>query len=150
MSVQRLSLLTTLAISMCMAAATSVLAAPTFPQVIPLPDGWRPEGITAGRGSTVFVGSLANGAIWKGDVRTGTGDVFVGGQAGHVAVGMEYEERANRLWVAGGPYGRGARSTTRPRASCLRRTHSAMSGFLNDLVVTRQAVYVTDSFAHPA
>jgi hypothetical protein len=42
-----------------------------FPDQIDLPAGWAPEGITAGRGTTVYVGSLAGGGIWEGDVRTG-------------------------------------------------------------------------------
>ena len=46
----------------------------------------EPEGITAGRGTTVFVG-LANGAVWHGDVRTGSGEVLVPGVTGRTAVG---------------------------------------------------------------
>ena len=33
--------------------------AANFPARIALPDGWRPEGITAGHGTTLYVGSLA-------------------------------------------------------------------------------------------
>lgn len=120
---------------------------PQFPARINLPDGWAPEGITAGLGDTVFVGSLANGAIWKGNVRTGHGRLLVPGVTGNVAVGVEYEARANRLWVAGGPTGKVRvynASTGR-----LLKTYSFTGGadgiFLNDLVVTRSAVYVTDS-----
>ena len=86
------------------AAAAPAAAAPAFPDQIDLPPGWQPEGITAGRGTTVFVGSLADGAIWKGDVRTGEGDTFVEGGAG-MAVGVDYEAGADRLWVAGGMTG---------------------------------------------
>lgn len=120
---------------------------PNFPARINLPDGWAPEGITAGLGDTVFVGSLANGAIWRGNVRTGHGRILVPGVAGNVAVGVDYEARANRLWVAGGPTGKVRvynASTGR-----LLKTYSFTGGadgvFLNDLVVTRSAVYVTDS-----
>ena len=53
-------------------------AAPSdnFPDRINLPDGFFPEGIESGRGTSVFVGSLIDGAIWRGDLRTGTGGVF--------------------------------------------------------------------------
>ena len=34
---------------------------------IPLPNGWQPEGITSD-GDTLYVGSLVNGAIWRGSV----------------------------------------------------------------------------------
>jgi streptogramin lyase len=128
------------------AVAPVAAAGPNFPARIDLPDGWAPEGITAGPGNTVFVGSLADGAIWKGDVRTGRGRVLVPGSAGKVAVGVEYEARANRLWVVGGSTGEVRvynASTGR-----LLKTYSFTSrgvGFLNDLVVTRTAVYVTDS-----
>jgi sugar lactone lactonase YvrE len=116
-----------------------------FPARVDLPDGWAPEGITAGRGTTVFVGSLVDGAIWKGNVRTGEGRVLVPGTAGSLAVGVEYEARANRLWVAGGPSG-AVRVYDATSGELLQTYTFAPAGFLNDLVVTRDAVYVTDSF----
>jgi hypothetical protein len=131
--------------------AIGVVAAPVaahdgqrFPARIDLPNGWAPEGITAGRGTTVYVGSLANGAIWKGDVRTGHGRVLVPGVAGKVAVGVEYEARANRLWVAGGPTGE-VRVYNASSGRLLQTYSFSPVGFLNDLVATRDAVYVTDS-----
>jgi streptogramin lyase len=115
-----------------------------FPARIDLPDGWQPEGITAGRGTTVYVGSLANGAILEVDVRTGARDVLVPGAAGEVAVGVEYEAGRNRLWVAGG--GTGEVRVYDATTGALLRTYTfSPTGFLNDLVVTRDAVYVTDS-----
>ena len=59
--------------------AAALANAQAFPDQIDLPDGWSPEGITAGRGSTVYVGSLAGGGIWEGDVRAGTGSVLFPG-----------------------------------------------------------------------
>jgi hypothetical protein len=115
-----------------------------FPARIDLPNGFAPEGITAGRGTTVFAGSLANGAIWKGDVRTGKGSILVPGVSGTVAVGVEYERRANRLWVAGGATG-AVRVYNATTGALLKTYTFAPAGFLNDLVVTRGAVYVTDS-----
>ncbi len=115
-----------------------------FPPTIDLPNGWAPEGITAGRGTTVFVGSLVDGAIWKGNVRTGRGRVLVPGSPGNVAVGVEYERGANRLWVAGGPTG-AVRVYNATSGRLLRTYTFSPVGFLNDLVVTRDAVYVTDS-----
>jgi hypothetical protein len=53
-----------------------------FPKIVPLPNGWQPEGVASGLGTTFYFGSLANGAIYKGDFRTGDGAVFVAGQAG--------------------------------------------------------------------
>ncbi len=50
--------------------ATPASAAPgdTFPKIIPLPNGWQPEGIASGRGTAFYAGSLANGAIYAGDL----------------------------------------------------------------------------------
>jgi hypothetical protein len=116
----------------------------SFPPRIDLPNGWQPEGITTGRGTTVYVGSLANGAIWRGDVRTGQGAVLVPGTAGAVAVGVDYDRANNRIWVAGGPTGTVTAYDASTGAKLATYTFSA--GFLNDLVVTKDAVYATDSF----
>ncbi len=121
------------------------VAAQNFPQTIPLPLGWQPEGITAGPGTTVFVGSLADGAIWTGDVRTGVGHVLVPGASGEVAVGTEYEAAHNRVWAAGGPTG--AVRVYDASSGALLAAYQFAPGFLNDLVATPDAVYVTDSFA---
>lgn len=115
-----------------------------FPTRIELPKGFQPEGITSGRRGTLYAGSLANGAIWRGNARTGAGNVFIPGIAGRVAVGLDYDQRADRLWVAGGPTGAVTAYDARTGAELARYTIPG-SGFLNDLVVTRSAVYVTDS-----
>ncbi len=135
----------TLAISLAAVLAGSAAAAP-FPSQIPLPPGFMPEGITSGPGPTIYVGSLAGGAIWKGSVVSGVGDVFVAPIAGKTAVGTEYEAGADRLWVAGGG---GPTSEVRvydaSSGGLLATYPFSPAGFLNDLVVTRDAVYVTDS-----
>lgn len=143
---RRMSVMLAVSLSLCLAVAASASAAPGFPERIDLPDGWQPEGITAGMGTTVFAGSLADGAIWTADVRTGEGSVLVPGAAGAVAVGIDYEKSADRLWVAGGPTGE-VRVYDASSGELLETYSFAGAGFLNDLVVTRDGVYVTDSFA---
>src|SRR4051812_25859109 len=101
----RRSLTMVVGVFLALGALVAPAAAAPFPARIELPDGWAPEGITAGAGATVFVGSLAGGAIWKGDVRTGVGAVLVDPVPGAVAVGVEYDRLHDRLWVAGGPTG---------------------------------------------
>src|SRR5256885_16453095 len=81
------------------------VAAKGFPETIGLPNGWQPEGITRS-GTTAYVGSLANGAVFSIDLHSGSGHVLVPGAAGRVAVGVDYDTRSGRLWVAGGPTGR--------------------------------------------
>ena len=120
-------------------------AMPAFPDVISLPNGFQPEGITAGRGNTFFVGSLVDGAIYRGNVRTGKGSVIIPGKKGNVAVGTEFDSH-RRLWVAGG--GTGKARVYNTRNGNLRRTYDlAPAGrtFVNDVVVTRTAAYFTDS-----
>src|SRR5262245_37461018 len=56
---RRLAALPAAALALALTAIPA-LAAP-FPSRIDLPDGWQPEGITAGRGTTAYVGSLATG-----------------------------------------------------------------------------------------
>jgi len=56
-------------------AAIAVLpataGATVFPETIRLPDGFQPEGIASERGTSLYVGSIPTGAIWKGDARMG-------------------------------------------------------------------------------
>jgi hypothetical protein len=137
---RRISLVLGLMVSLALAAPAS---AATFPEQIDLPNGWAPEGITAGRGTTVYVGSLATGAIWKGDVASGVGDTLVpGGNA--PAVGIYYEERHERLWAAGGPTGQ-VHVYDANSGAHLETYQFSPVGFLNDVVVTDRAAYVTDS-----
>jgi sugar lactone lactonase YvrE len=120
-------------------------AKPAFPDVISLPNGFQPEGITAGRGNSFYVGSLVDGAIYRGNVRTGEGRVVVPGAEGNVAVGTEVDHR-NRLWVAGGDTGKAR--VYNARTGELRRTYRlapAGTTFINDVVVTKRAAYFTDS-----
>ncbi|HLL67372.1 MAG TPA: superoxide dismutase [Micromonosporaceae bacterium] len=114
-----------------------------LPATIALPAGWRPEGITAGRGTTFYVGSLANGAIYRGDLRTGRGSTFVAGREGGQAVGLEFD-RWGRLWVCGGGTG-GA--VVYDGATGARLAEYSFGGtFVNDAVVTSTTAYFTDSY----
>jgi hypothetical protein len=89
-------------------AAWPATAAPpdkNFPDRIDLPNGFFPEGIESGRGTSFFVGSLIDGAILRGDLRTGSREELAPGETGRVSVGIAYEAGRNRLWVAGGGSG---------------------------------------------
>ena len=128
-------------------AATGATAAPgkKFPEVISLPNGWLPEGIAIGKGTTFYSGSRANGAIYRGDVRTGTGSIWVAGQAGGVAVGLALDHNAKHLFVAGGPTGKGTVYDTRSGNLAASYTLTAPGTFVNDVIVTRDAAYFTES-----
>jgi hypothetical protein len=100
----RPTLFTLLVIVLSLATIGSASAA-QFPDVIPLPNGFRPEGIAVGTGSTFYVGSIPTGAVYRGDLRTGEGEVLVPAQSGRAAIGLKYDERTGLLFVAGGPTG---------------------------------------------
>jgi hypothetical protein len=132
------------AVFLLLVAAGPAAGAPPFPDRIDLPNGWAPEGITTGPGTTVYVGSLGSGAVLQADVRTGERAVIVAGANTPPAVGVEYEPDANRLWVAGGGSGE-VRVYDASTGTLLETYTFSPAGFLNDLVVTDAAVYVTDS-----
>ena len=116
-----------------------------LPAVIDLPDGFRPEGIAIGRGVSFYVGSLRDGAIYRGNLVTGEGAVLVPPATGGVAVGLEEDSR-NRLFVAGGPTGTGRVYHATSGAVLAAYQFAGVSTFINDVVITRDAAYFTDSF----
>jgi sugar lactone lactonase YvrE len=116
-----------------------------FPAVLPLPDGFNPEGIATGFGTTFYVGSLANGAIYRGDLRTGEGDIFIPGETGRVAVGLDFDRSTGYLYVAGGATGMARVYDTEDGSLVEEYALSGAPVFINDVVVTRTAAYFTDS-----
>lgn len=138
----------TLMLVVLMFGSVGATRAGAFPEIIPLPTGWQPEGVALGRGTTIYAGSLATGAIYAADLRTGAGRVVVEGQPGRVAVGLAFDRRSGYLYVAGGrtsqayvyDVGTGATVASYQLAP-------AETGFINDVIVTRQAAYFTNSFA---
>ena len=131
------------------AAVPATAAAGTFPDTIRLPDGWQPEGIASGRGTSLYVGSIPTGAVWKGDARTGEGDVLVPGQPGERnAIGIKVDKR-NRLFVAGGPTGKAFvyDARTGEDLASYQLAAPGAATFVNDVVVTSKAAWFTDSSA---
>lgn len=136
-----------LAVMAAIAVLPTTAGATGFPETIRLPDGWQPEGIASGRGTSLYVGSLATGAVWKGDARSGRGDVLVAPQEGRSAVGIKVDRR-NRIFVSGGATGQAfvydARTGAELAGYQLAPTDAAAT-FVNDVVVTGRAAYFTDS-----
>ncbi len=112
-----------------------------------LPDGFQPEGITVAPRGSLFVGSIATGSIYRVNPRTGSGSVFVPAMEGRSALGMKWDRRTNNLYVAGGPTGKVFvyNAITGAEVAVLEATNSPAT-LVNDVVVTRRAVYITDSF----
>jgi sugar lactone lactonase YvrE len=125
------------------AATVAALAAGSFPAVISLPHGWQPEGIAVGAGTTFYVGSIATGGIYRGDLRTGRGAVLVAGASGRAAAGLK--AAGGRLYVSGASTGKA--SVYDSRTGKLLREYRLASGttFVNDVVVTSRGAYFTDS-----
>lgn len=126
-------------------AGTAVAA---FPDTIPLPHGFQPEGVVMGKGTTIYAGSLADGAIYRADVRTGAGEIFIPGAEGRITVGLDFDPRTGYLYAAGGPTGMAFVFDTESGelvADYVLRDESPT--FVNDVVVTREAAYFTESNA---
>lgn len=122
--------------------------AESFPEVIPLPDGWQPEGIASGPGTIVYSGSRATGDIVAVDVASGEYEIVVDAPdgEGRTAIGIE-QDRFGRFWVAGGGTGDVYVYDENGDEVAVYDFASADDGptFVNDVVVTRDAAWFTDS-----
>ena len=111
---------------------------------IPLPDEFMPEGIASGKGDRFYVGSIPLGAVYSGSYRTGEGAVLVPPHPGRNHTGLKVDTRFDRLFVAGGEskgiYVYDARTGADVASFAL-----PDAGFVNDVVLTHNAAYFTDS-----
>jgi hypothetical protein len=111
---------------------------------IPLPPEFRPEGIASGKGDTFYVGSIPLGAVYRGSYRTGEGAVLVPPHEGRNHTGLKVDTRFDRLFVAGGESKAIYVYDSRTGAD-LATFDLPDAGFVNDVVLTRNAAYFTDS-----
>ncbi len=117
-----------------------------LPATIPLPNGFRPEGIAIARDGTFYVGSIPTGAVFSGNVRSGQGAVLVEGREGRAAIGLKVDARG-RLFVAGGPAGMAFVYDARSGEPLASYQLATGASFINDVVVTRTAAWFTDSLS---
>jgi sugar lactone lactonase YvrE len=113
-----------------------------FPDRIPLPDGFQPEGIATGPGAFAYLGSRVDGRIYRADLRTGKGSVFSAGP-GTPSLGLKTGN--GLLYVAGGTGGDARVIDLRTGRILKRHVLSTGTAFINDIVLTRSGAYVTDS-----
>jgi hypothetical protein len=120
------------------------------PDVIALPNGFQPEGITTSKHHTFFVGSRDTGAIYTGSLRTGKGEILVeGGPSGlpvpddRAATGLKVD-RHRRLFVSGAD-SKHIRVYDSRTGDQLRDYAVPEAGFINDVIITRRGAYFTDS-----
>lgn len=125
--------------------AISALAQSEPPETIALPNGFQPEGVAAGEGTTLYAGSLANGAIYEVDVATGEGSVLVEGEEGRITVGLTFDDRTGYLYAAGATPGSAYVFDT--AAGTLRQTYTfgPENAVVNDTILSGNSVYFTDS-----
>lgn len=115
-----------------------------FPTTIALPDGFGPEGIAIGGAPVAYFGSTVDGSIFRADLVTGRGE-RLGNTPGTPSVGLKVDHRA-RLFVAGGPQG-DARVVSAVDGRVLASyTLATGNSFVNDVILTPQAAWFTDSF----
>jgi DNA-binding beta-propeller fold protein YncE len=124
-----------------------------FPKRVPALFGSLPEGFAIGRGATAFNGSV-DGSIYKVDLRSGKGEILVPPEDSFDPVndcyklGMRVDPRTNYLFVAGCVSGNAYVFDADNGA--LLATYSLPGSaddyqIINDLAITKDAVYFTDS-----
>jgi sugar lactone lactonase YvrE len=124
-------------------AATAVAgSATTPPKQIDLPAGILPEGIAI-QGNHFYAGSRANGAVYRGDVRTGEGAFLVPGVTGRVATGLKVDR--GRIFVSGANTGNAYVYDAKTGAELASYAFATAPTFINDVVVTKHAAWFTDS-----
>lgn len=109
-----------------------------------MPDGSGPEYIVIGEGPLAYVSSLKTGAVFLVDLEHGTHEIFVPPVA-PTAVGMGLDAH-RRLFVCGGIDGSLSVIDTSSRSVLRRYQLGGEQSFTNELIVTPDAVWVTDSF----
>jgi hypothetical protein len=144
---RRLTLLSAALVAVAALAAlpSSAHKGGDFPKTIALPTSFQPEGIAID-GKTFYVGSIPTGAIYSGSLRSGAGEILVDPVAGRAAIGVEYDRRGDRLFVAGGGTGKGFVYDA-DDGSLIKEyvLTTATPRFINDVVVTRRGAFFTDS-----
>jgi sugar lactone lactonase YvrE len=109
-----------------------------------MPPGSGPESIVIAEGSLAYVSSLKTGVIFLVDLKTGAHEVFLQ-PFGPTAVGLGLDDQ-RRLYVCGGIDGTVTVVDTTDRSTLARYQLGTEQTFVNELIITPNAVWVTDSF----
>ncbi|MFI1210445.1 superoxide dismutase [Streptomyces sp. NPDC020802] len=128
------------------AATTTPTSSAPWPTEFPLPDGFLPEGIAIGGKPYAYMGSRANGALYRTDLRTGKGRILFAGGTGLLAVGLKLDHDG-LLYVAGNT---GVARTHDSRTGEVVATHQlteATGHFINDVTLLGDRAWFTDSRA---
>ncbi|MFI9580936.1 SMP-30/gluconolactonase/LRE family protein [Streptomyces sp. NPDC052236] len=126
-------------------AASAAPAAAAWPTEFPLPNGFLPEGIAIGGKPYAYMGSRANGAIYRTDLRTGKGGFIHEGATGTASIGLKLD-RDGLLYVSGG--GGGSARVIDSRTGALVTSYQLTDStghFINDVVLLGDRAWFTDS-----
>jgi hypothetical protein len=127
-----------------------------FPKIVPALEGAPPEGFTIGKGHTAYNGSI-DGSIYKMNLRTGQGGILVEAEPDFdidfdcFKLGMRVDPRSNYLFVAGCQVGNAYVFDANTGAPIMEYQLPLPAGsegafqIVNDLAITKGAVYFTDS-----
>lgn len=117
-----------------------------LPARIDLPTGTQPEGITSSPDGTFYVGSVADGRIVTGSLRGGPVRTLLPPAAGRSLRGLFHVRRTGLVWAVGSVGAVGHVWALHARTGAVVGDVVVPgAAFLNDLVVTRDAVWATDS-----
>ncbi|GAA4231090.1 hypothetical protein GCM10022254_27370 [Actinomadura meridiana] len=117
--------------------------AAAYPTTIRLPNGFQPEGIATGPGPFAYIGSMADGSVYRADLRTGRGAIVSRGP-GTQALGLKTDPRG-RIFVAGGTGGDARVLDTRTGRVLASYQLATGRTFINDVILTQGAAWFTDS-----
>ena len=130
-----------------------------WPDLIPIPTGFEPEGIELGKGHEFFVGAFSYtgdlthaGSIYKGNLCTGEGTVLVK-PTGRLLSGLSYDDRTDYLYAGikdpgvfeGKFTNQGVAVFDGTNGDLIREIIFGDDIEINDALVTSDAVYLTDS-----
>ena len=148
----RVAVISAVGFTLLASTDTSAGSGRSFPALIQLPADFGPEGIEVGEGSRFYVGSLGGptnttrGQILVGDLRTGRFRELVAPD-GIPTTGIKHDARSNLLFVARAGSGMGTVYNARSGNVVRSYQFQVAPTFINDAVITREAVYFTDTQA---
>jgi hypothetical protein len=118
-----------------------------FPKRVPVLDGSYHEGFALGKGTTAYSGS-PDGSIYKVNLRNGQGEILVDAidPLDCFNLGMRVDRRTNYLFVANCFYGTATVYDPDAGGDPIKvyQLDDSGAGLINDLAITRDAVYFTD------
>ncbi len=149
-----IGLFTSVLIAAALPAQIALAGEPAFPKLVDALTGAPPEGFTIGKGTTAYNGSV-DGSIYKMNLRNGEGEVLVEAEPVFdidndcYKLGMRVDPRSNYLIVAGCQQGDAYVFDADDGTEIMKfQLDDSGSSIINDLAITRDAVYFTD-FGQP-